>query len=473
MEYMEDLPDEAKYYRDIIYNYQGSIIVVDKTGKLVFCNNGTCELTSMTRDQLVGKTAYDLKRTKVFSESSLINTLESKKPSICYLVINGNKNRGVYAYSVPLFDESGEIKNVIAFSQGEAFSDEYFSRIESEKRHIKDMFKKVIIGNEDNQYIAVNPQMREIFNFAAQISKVDTNIIIYGESGTGKEVLAKHIHNCSHRNKEIFIPVNCSAIPDDLIESEMFGYEKGSFTGASREGKPGLFEIADNGTLFLDEIGDLPFHLQPKLLRVLETGEIRRIGGNRSRKLNVRIISATNKNLSDMVKNGTFRENLYYRLNTLPLTMLPLRQRQEDIEPMIEHFLKIYNKKFDMNVKMPKKCIDTLKNYSWPGNVRELKNIVERYVITDGKAASSLYKSIVSLPDGTEANNTSEFLSEDDIPSYSSYMDKCEKEYLEKLLKATNGNVLKISNITGLHISGIYRKFNRYGLIPKKYITKE
>ena len=387
MEYMEDLPDEAKYYRDIIYNYQGSIIVVDKTGKLVFCNNGTCELTSMTRDQLVGKTAYDLKRTKVFSESSLINTLESKKPSICYLVINGNKNRGVYAYSVPLFDESGEIKNVIAFSQGEAFSDEYFSRIESEKRHIKDMFKKVIIGNEDNQYIAVNPQMREIFNFAAQISKVDTNIIIYGESGTGKEVLAKHIHNCSHRNKEIFIPVNCSAIPDDLIESEMFGYEKGSFTGASREGKPGLFEIADNGTLFLDEIGDLPFHLQPKLLRVLETGEIRRIGGNRSRKLNVRIISATNKNLSDMVKNGTFREDLYYRLNVFPIEIPPLRQRIDSLEYIIADILPELSYRCNVNpLILGTDALQKLKAYAWPGNIRELSNVLEKAIIlSDGK----------------------------------------------------------------------------------------
>ena len=387
MEYMEDLPDEVKYYRDIIYNYQGSIIVVDKTGKLVFCNNGTCELTSMTRDQLVGKTAYDLKRTKVFSESSLINTLESKKPSICYLVINGNKNRGVYAYSVPLFDESGEIKNVIAFSQGEAFSDEYFSRIESEKRHIKDMFKKVIIGNEDNQYIAVNPQMREIFNFAAQISKVDTNIIIYGESGTGKEVLAKHIHNCSHRNKEIFIPVNCSAIPDDLIESEMFGYEKGSFTGASREGKPGLFEIADNGTLFLDEIGDLPFHLQPKLLRVLETGEIRRIGGNRSRKLNVRIISATNKNLSDMVKNGTFREDLYYRLNVFPIEIPPLRQRIDSLEYIIADILPELSYRCNVNpLILGTDALQKLKAYAWPGNIRELSNVLEKAIIlSDGK----------------------------------------------------------------------------------------
>lgn len=464
-----------KLYEDIAYYYQGSIIVTDEKGKLIFCNRGTCMLTGMTKEELIGSSAYELKKNKVFSESSITNTLESGKSSICYLLINEDKNRGIYAYSTPVYDEKGMIKRVITFSQGEAFSNEYLSCIENEKKHMRTIINQVINANEQTKYIAQNPQIKEIFEFAEQIANVNTNIVIYGESGTGKEILAKHIHNTSSRNKEIFVPINCSAIPDDLIESEIFGYEKGSFTGASREGKPGLFEVADKGTLFLDEIGEMPLNLQPKLLRFLETGEVRRLGGNNVRRLNVRVIAATNKNLLEMSKNGTFRKDLYYRLNIMPITIPPLRQRPEDIEPLIEFFLKIYNKKFDMNVTIPKRYIEVLKKYSWPGNVRELKNIVQRYVITGGKSVTSTFKHLIydysdnSLNDEINEHPCSIKDGDGNVLSFNNYMDLREAEYLREMLEFTKGNVSKISELTGMHISGIYRKLNKYDFDARKY----
>jgi len=467
-----DNVDLEKLYEDIIYYYQGSIIVTDSNGKLIFCNRGSCMLTGLTKEQLIGSSAYDLKRDNVFSESSITNTLETGKPSICYLIINGDKNRGIYAYSTPVYNEDGVLERVITFSQGEAFSNEYFSRIEAEKKHMRTIINQVINAKEQTKYIANNPQLKEIFTFAEQIANVNTNIMIYGESGTGKEILAKHIHNSSSRNKEIFVPINCAAIPEELIESEIFGYERGSFTGASREGKPGLFEVADNGTLFLDEIGEMPLSVQPKLLRFLETGEVRRLGGNKARSLNVRVIAATNKNLLEMSKNGTFRKDLYYRLNIMPITIPPLRKRPEDIEPLVEFFLKIYNKKFDMDVTIPKRYIEMLKKYSWPGNVRELKNIVQRYVITNGKSVNSTFKNLMYDCNSVDSQEIQQFKAKDEngnILSYSSYINICEAEYLRDLLELTKGNVTKMAELTGMHISGIYRKLNKYDYSAKKY----
>ncbi|MEA4973429.1 MAG: sigma 54-interacting transcriptional regulator [Candidatus Metalachnospira sp.] len=464
-----------KIYEDIIYYYQGSIIVTDARGKLIFCNRGTCMLTGLTKGNLIGRSAYDLKREKIFSESSITNTIESGKPNICYLLINEDKNRGVYAYSTPVFDENGKLDRVITFSQGEAFSSEYFSRIENEKKHMKNIINQVINSKEQKRCITKNAHVKELFDFSEQIANVNTNIMIYGESGTGKEILAKHIHNSSSRNKEIFIPINCAAIPDELFESELFGYEKGSFTGARREGKLGLLEVADHGTLFLDEIGEMPLNIQPKLLRFLETGEVRRLGGNQFHSLDVRVIAATNKNLFEMSKKGMFREDLYYRLNIMPMRIPPLRERPEDIEPLIMFFLNIYNKKFDMNVSIPKKYIEMLKKYSWPGNVRELKNIVQRYTITNGKSMASTFKYLC------EDNKCENFVDDacdkpvkikdenGKVISFNSYMDFHEAEYLRELLGITNGNVSMMAAHTGMHISGIYRKLNKYGLMAKKY----
>lgn len=471
---MKLFEDNLQYYQDILEYYEGSILIIDNTGKIVLCSKGTCELTNMSRNELVGVSAYELRERGVFSESSLIQCLETQKPQMTYLLINGDPSHGIYAYSRPIFDETGKLIRVIAFSQGESFSSEYNTYMQENSEHMRKLLNTVINTQNEPTYIAANPESKNTFDLARQISQIDTHVIIYGESGTGKEVLAKYIHANSQRNKEIFVPVNCATIPESLMESEIFGYEKGSFTGANKSGKIGLFELANNGTLFLDEIGELSPHLQPKLLRFLETGEIRKIGGKETQQLNVRIIAATNRNLLEMVKEGTFREDLYYRLNILPLTMPPLRQRPEDIEPLVDFFLRKYNKKYNKNIHLTSEYIDAIKNYPWPGNVRELKNVIQRYVITDG---STLHNTIqIIQPTSSHEpiervapleNNFSEY-NDETIP-YKEFKQKYEAAYFKKVLEQTNGNVSNISAVTGLHISGIYKKLEKLGLNPKDY----
>jgi transcriptional regulator with PAS, ATPase and Fis domain len=218
-----------------------------------------------------------------------------------------------------------------------------------------------------------------------KISQVDSTVLITGESGTGKGLIAKYIHENSNRSKEKFIEINCSAIPETLFESELFGYESGAFTGAKKEGKPGILEKANKGTLFLDEIGDLPMHMQVKLLKVLENKQLTRVGSVTPINVDIRIIAATNKDLETQVKDNNFRVDLFYRLNVFPVIIPPLRERKEDIYTLLQHFLSFYNKKFNSNVNLSLKAQNKVVNYSWPGNVRELDHFIERLVlINDG-----------------------------------------------------------------------------------------
>lgn len=233
--------------------------------------------------------------------------------------------------------------------------------------------------------IGSSPAMQKVFNRMKRIIKTDSTVLVMGESGTGKEIVAKAIHFNGHRKDKPFIAVHCGAIPENLLESELFGHMKGSFTGAVKD-KVGKFEAADQGTIFLDEIGTMPMHLQTKLLRVLQEQEVERIGSNRPIKLDVRVISATNQNLEDEVKGGNFRDDLYYRLNVIPLYLPPLRERVEDILPLVKHFLQKNCKEMKRPMMtLAKDALEALELYHWPGNVRELENIVERTVaLTDG-----------------------------------------------------------------------------------------
>ena len=232
------------------------------------------------------------------------------------------------------------------------------------------------------EIIAENHIMRGILNLITRVSQVDTTIMLEGESGTGKELLARLIHRLSVRRNGPFIPVNCGAIPESLFESELFGYAKGAFTGASRAGKSGLFELAEGGVIFLDEIADLPLSCQVKLLKIIEDLEVMRLGGSAPVKLDVRIVAATNKNLKKMVEKGDFREDLFYRLYVVPIEIPPLRNRREDIFPLVWHFLCHFNDKFNQSKTFSSEIIQVMESYPWPGNVRELQNVIERMSIT-------------------------------------------------------------------------------------------
>ncbi len=234
---------------------------------------------------------------------------------------------------------------------------------------------------DKEQYIFISPQMNKIIELAKKVALTDATILLIGESGTGKEVIARFIHEQSKRSKGNFVAVNCAAIPSNLLESEMFGYEKGAFSGATKS-HPGKFEQANNGTLLLDEISEMPLELQAKLLRVIQEKTLDRIGGTSSIKIDVRIICTTNRNIEQEVKEGNFREDLYYRINVFPIKIPPLRERKEEIPELANFFLKKYSNKFNKNIdEITENAIDLLLNYPWPGNIRELQNVIERAVI--------------------------------------------------------------------------------------------
>ncbi len=238
----------------------------------------------------------------------------------------------------------------------------------------KEMLDKYGIVVEDNSMI-------KLMAMAKKISKVDSTVLILGETGVGKEIVAKFIHKNSPRNKSKFRAINCGTISQNLIESELFGYESGAFTGANKNGKKGLLEAGNGGTILLDEIGELPLDTQVKLLRVLQEKYFERVGGIDSIQVDVRIIAIANRNLSELVEKGLFRKDLYYRLNVIPITIPPLRERREDIIPLVNYFLQVFNKMYNENKKISQEALEVLYNYSWHGNVREVKNIVEQQII--------------------------------------------------------------------------------------------
>ncbi len=315
------------------------------------------------------------------------------------------------------------------------------------------------LGKADgyDDIISVSKAMKEIKDLALKASQYNTTVLITGESGTGKELIAKCIHKNSNRCDNNFVAVNCAAIPDTLLESELFGYIKGAFTGAN-ESKIGLIENANDGTLFLDEIGDFPTHLQTKLLRVLQEQEVRRIGENKEKKINLRVIAASNSDLEEEVRTGTFRSDLYYRLNVLPIHIPSLRARKEDIPHLVDHFITKYNKKLDRNVKgLGKEASNKIMEYPWYGNVRELENTIERSMImTDTDIIEDIDLPDVQNKRSLPIDTWVEELSLDEAKG------RIEKAYIDDALEKTNGNRTKAAELLGISRRNLLYKLKEY-----------
>ncbi len=316
--------------------------------------------------------------------------------------------------------------------------------------------------------IGVSPRFMRIKKMAERASLNSSNVLIYGESGTGKELFAQAIHNSSERKHGPFISINCAVLPKELIASELFGYAEGAFTGARKGGAPGKFELAQGGTLFLDEIAEMPIDMQSALLRVLEERRITRLGYDKLIELDVRIISATNKNLSEAIANKTFRLDLYYRLNVIPLELIPLRERSEDIPLLIEYYVNLYNEQFQTNIAgFTPDALAMLKEYNWPGNVRELRNIVERGI----NLCFSDYITVEDLP--TEVaeytfNRENLSINHSNNTVFQEYKKKiAEMNQIKDSLAKCNGNKVKAAHLMGLSRSKFYRKLKEYNLVEK------
>ncbi len=365
---------------DTIYLY-----VADKYGKTVYVSELYAQMSGIARTEIVGKNVFQInKEKKLYSNGVLPYVLRQQQP-VETIGTMLRTNIKVHIYGVPIFDAQGELKYALAFGsniqQLETIKDQLAGlRANKEKQESEVQYLRT--QQISNVSIVMNsPLAYQALSTAISVAKTDATILITGESGTGKEVIANTIVQASARAEKPFIRINCSAIPETLMESELFGYEPGSFTGASKAGKTGIFEMANGGTLLLDEIGEMPPQMQTRLLRVLQNHEITKVGGAKAIPVDVRIIAATNKDLQQAIRRNEFREDLFYRLNVVPIHMPPLRERREDIEPLVQNFLRRYNRKYNKQIELLADAMQLLIAYDWPGNIRELQNVVERLVV--------------------------------------------------------------------------------------------
>jgi len=367
----------------VIENSADTIFIADGEANTVRVNKAYEELSGLNREELIGLNLKEMEGNYISKSGSLL--VLQKKEAVELELHFYKTNRKAFIRSIPIFDENGNISMIISNSrnfeeieklkdklnEAEQLANKYHSQIEAIREHL---WKKRDIIAEDKKMI-------DLLNKAHKVARVDSSVLILGETGVGKGEMAKYIHENSRRSKEKFISINCGAISEKLIESEFFGYEKGAFTGANKEGKMGLFEVADKGTVFLDEIGELPLDMQVKLLRVLQEHEFEKIGGTDPIKVDIRVIAATNRDLKEMIKQKLFREDLFYRLNVVPLIVPPLRERVNDIIPLALKFLNLLNEKYGLKKTLSSTVYQALIEYEWPGNVRELKNVIEQAVI--------------------------------------------------------------------------------------------
>ena len=385
MKYSEFLKENYSAIGDFIKYIKTGIWITDSKGKVIMVNEESLKTGGLKREDVIGKTTEELlEMGYILDDSSVLKAiLSGKEESIVQRTGEGSM---LVATSVPVFHE-GELDIIICTEMDitdviklKALLDKQKSIAQKYKSEI--MRIKNQLNTDSDEIVSYNLEMIRIKEMAIKIGAMDATVVITGESGTGKEVVANLIQKNSKRADKAFIKVNCAAIPETLFESEFFGYEKGTFTGANVNGKMGIFEMANGGTLFLDEIGELPLAMQSKVLRVIQEKEVRRIGGEENKPVDVRIIAATNRNLKKEMEKGNFRSDLYYRLFVVPINIPPLRQRKEDIAPLTNYFLNKFNAMYEVKKEISSEAIKAMEKYNWYGNVRELRNIIERLVVS-------------------------------------------------------------------------------------------
>lgn len=441
----------------ILDNLSDVVILSNQEGRVIWMNKYICDLLGISGDKWMNKTTQDLINEGQITQS-LANIKTNKTQKGFILTKNGKEFMSIVR---PLYDDKNNVKFYLSTSMVLQELIELKDQLEKLRRQNNRYHREIKCLRDilflDQDIVFESAAMESLVSKAMKLAQFDSTVLITGESGVGKEVLAKTIHKNSNRKSGPFIPVVISSIPENLLESELFGYTEGAFTGAVRGGKMGLFESAQGGTLFLDEIGDCPYDIQVKILRVLENNEIRKVGETKNIELDIRIIAATNKNLPQMLKQGLFREDLFYRLSVLPLYIKPLRERPEDIDPLCEFFLDKINKKYNMKRFLSPAALVNLKSYSWHGNVRELRNVVERLsILSESDNISGddvnaiLYNSTGNSPQNprnSEPNNMS---------TWDKYISFEQSEILD-VLKRVGGNKSKAAQSLGISRSKLYR----------------
>ncbi len=451
--------------KEIIEGSYDGILVTDSDGKILLVNSSYERVAAIKREDMWGKSMRDLMN-PVWMPNSVAYVVAEQKQAVSKRQVTKD-GRNIIVTGMPIFNKKGEIKKIVINARDISEIYELREELLREKnlnRTYLENYREFIesSGNDNECILAVSNQMKEVLELTKKVANFQATVLILGESGVGKELVASYIHKNSIRKDMPFITINCGAIPENLLESELFGYEKGAFTGANQTGKAGLLEAANGGTVFLDEIGETSLDLQVKLLRVLETKEVRRVGAVDGKIVDVRIIAATNRDLDAMVEEGTFRDDLFYRLNVVRIKVPPLRKRIADIAPLSMMFLFRYNKRYNQNKELTMDVIKELERYSWPGNIRQLKNVIENMVIV----SNNEYLQTDDLPWNKEKNTgkkIAKILEDTENLTLAEATELLEKTILEKAKSKYHTTRLIAENL-GVDQSTIVRKLKKYDL---------
>ena len=379
LQYYKEAYEELKFILDMSFD---QITIADGNGVFTRVSKSCETYFGVPEKELIGFSGFDMEEIGVF-DTSVTAEVVRKKDKVTLIQKTG-ANKTLMVTGIPIYDDDKNITKIINISKDiteKTMITEKLEEVEGELNWVKKELNKRNTQNK-SKVIYKSTAMNKIMELIYHISDSDATILLLGETGVGKGYISKVIHEISSRNEKPFVNINCGAIPENLLESELFGYESGAFSGASRKGKKGLFEIAGEGTIFLDEIGDMPMNLQVKLLHVLDGKKIFRVGGEKPIEVKARIIAATNKDLEELVRQGGFREDLYYRLNVVPMEVPPLRERREDIPYLIKNFVDNYREEHGVEKVLAEEAYNILINYDYPGNIRQLQNIIERLIIT-------------------------------------------------------------------------------------------
>ena len=466
----EDIITELKGYQElhrrlevIIESSYDGLYITDGKAKTVLVNSAYERITGISRKNLVGRNMKDLVKQKIFDHSVTLDVLKSKHPVTIMQQIKGEKE--VIVTGTPIFDEEGEISMVVTNVRDITELNHLRAQLE-ETRRLSSRYYQSIQEQEQLEHflgemVVKSNSMMQVVRKAIKVSKVETSVMITGESGVGKSILARLIHNMSARKDNPFVTIECGAIPESLIESELFGYEKGAFTGAFPGGKAGLIEIGNKGTVFLDEIGELSSSLQVKLLNVIENKTFTRVGGTKSVSVDIRIMAATNKNLDDLVARGMFRKDLYYRVNVLPIHIPPLRERRDDIPALASKIMAKINEKNNTNKRLDPDVLESLRKFNYPGNVRELINVMERmFTMSEGD-----YITAMDIPVPDDLRGTSLRLAEmgDEILPLKDFLAEWEIHLIKKTLHR-HKTIAETAKALQLHPTTLWRKMMKYSL---------
>jgi len=466
--FYREMEKDLKRLAHVVNIMHEAVCLLDKSGKVLIWNDNAAKLYNIPTDEILGKDIHDF-----FPDAINARVLITKE-AVTSLYHSPKEGSHVIVNAEPIFID-GEFGGVVTTDRDVSEVKELSIKLANatdKMNFLKDQVRNI---SDDNfgKVIGKSKSIIKQVNIAKQVAKSNASILITGESGTGKEVFARSIHEyCFNDNPDsLFVPINCSAIPNELFESELFGYEAGAFTGASRKGKMGMFELANNGTIFLDEIGDMPLFMQAKLLRVLQERKLKRVGGEKFIDINTRILSATNKDLSKLVEEGTFREDLYYRLNVIELKLPSLRERTGDILILLNHFIKEEAIKNNKTIKgMDHEVVEILTKYRWKGNIRELKNTVEYLVVLANKDV--LTKEFIPqdiLKDVEKADKYENIIDANLDLNFdlNEYLAEQEKKIIIKTLRSCKGNKAKTAKKLNIPRATLYYKIDTYNIMSK------